>query len=210
MNTKVNHLLKKFINQIPQGTILDIGCGIGINSKYLAKKNYQIIAIDNNKKNIDELKNIARGEKENIKIYKKDIRKFIFKKNYYSAILAFNVLVFMKKSEMIKIIEKIKSSLKIGGILFIVSFNIDDNSYLKFKEKHAEIEKNTFFYDYAKQYWNFLDKGELKKIFSESEKQFQTLFYKERKIKDLIPKIHYHGISELVAKRLSSERAFTI
>ena len=32
-----------------------------------------------------------------------------------------------------------------GGILFIISFNIDDNSYLKFKEKHVEIEKNTFF-----------------------------------------------------------------
>ncbi len=119
-----------------------------------------------------------------------DIKDYKMPNNFYDAILAFNSLIFLKKSEFIDVIEKIKDSLTPGGLIFIALFTIDDPSYKSFRENSKPVEKNTFFSKRNGQYWHFMDKGELQNLFSD----FETLFYEETMVHDNLPIPHDHGM----------------
>jgi 2-polyprenyl-3-methyl-5-hydroxy-6-metoxy-1,4-benzoquinol methylase len=53
---KPYHLLLKFFHQIPKGLVLDIGSGKGRNSFFLAKKGFEVEAIDIDQQSINEIK----------------------------------------------------------------------------------------------------------------------------------------------------------
>lgn len=198
MKRRPYYLLNNFLQKIPKGKVLDLGSGNGKNSLFLAKKGFIVHAIDINPKAIEIFKRESKKEKLKIRIVNADIRKFSIKENAYDSILAINSLIFMRKTEFKKTITQIKKGLKNGGVVIISGFTIRDSSYLKFKKRYKPVGKHTF-KDSDKQYWQFLSEHELKSYFL---KNFQILFYSERKIRDSVPYHHIHGIAELVAKKI--------
>jgi 2-polyprenyl-3-methyl-5-hydroxy-6-metoxy-1,4-benzoquinol methylase len=197
MKNREYYLLENFLEKIPNGKVLDLGCGNGRNSLFLARRGFSVHAIDIDSKIIKNLKQESKKEKLKINIIKADIRKFPIKENTYDLILAINSLIFMKKSELQKIITKIKNGAKNNGVVIISGFTTKDSSYLKLKKRYQPIEKNAF-KDSNKQYWQFFSKNELKSYFLNG---FEILFYSERNVKDSIPYSHTHGIAEIVAKK---------
>ena len=191
------YLLEKFYSKIPQGKILDIGCGPGNNSIFLARQNFEVLAIDINQEYIEKLSNLAEKESINLTAKRENIINFNFDE-FYSSILAINCLQFLKKSERDAIIKKIKTSLKKGGLVFISAFTIQDNSYKNLSEKNQPTEKNTFCSKKPEGYWNFFNLGELKSYF---EKEYKILQYNEKIINDAHPIPHQHGIVEIVAQK---------
>lgn len=197
MKNSVYYLLKNFLDEIPKGKALDLGCGNSRNSLFLAPKGFSVQAVDIDPKAIKNLKHKSEKNKFKINIVKEDIRKFNIKEDNYDLILAVNSLIFMKKSDFQKTIQKIKYGLKNGGVTIISGFTTKDSTYLKLKKRYQPVGKNTF-KDSKKQYWQFFSKNELKGYFL---KDFDILFYSERSVKDFSPHPHSHGIAEIVAKK---------
>jgi 2-polyprenyl-3-methyl-5-hydroxy-6-metoxy-1,4-benzoquinol methylase len=109
----------------------------------------------------------------------------------------------MKKLEFKTIISKIKKSLNRGGVAIISSFTTADASYEQFAARRKPVGKNTFYSKSSKQYWNFLEKNELKKYFT--NKKFRILSYEEFMVKDNphkgMPYSHQHGIARIAVKK---------
>jgi cyclopropane fatty-acyl-phospholipid synthase-like methyltransferase len=137
------------------------------------------------------------NEKLKIKLEEQDIRNFEAPSHYYDAILAFNSLVFLKKSEFLNVIAKIKKCLAVDGLVFISLFTEEDPSFSSFAKNKKPIEPNTFLNERTGEYWQFMKKGELGEVFSD----FKTLFYEEKIVHDTRPTPHDHGIVFYVGKK---------
>jgi 2-polyprenyl-3-methyl-5-hydroxy-6-metoxy-1,4-benzoquinol methylase len=193
------NVLVKFLDSIPKGTVLDIGAGKGYYSIFLAKNGFKVEAIDKSSKELKRCEDFAKKHNLPIKTRVCDIRKFDFKNNKYSLIIARASLDFLKKSEIEKIIEKIKKSLIPQGFIYFVVFSVKDPMYKKIKElKLKETEENTFYLPKYKTYRHFFTQKELKQMF----KDFKVLHLKQKQIKDTGPiKPHFHNIIQLLAQK---------
>lgn len=110
---KPSDLLTKWIGRLPGGKVLDLACGTGRNSLFLAEKGYEVTAIDVSQTAIKMAKNKAqeKGLKISWIIADLDIFKISGK---YDIILSF---FYVNK----KMVSDIIKSLNVGGILIFVS-----------------------------------------------------------------------------------------
>lgn len=152
------HLLKKrdpskklieTIVKVKGKKVLDIACGAGKNSIYLAKKGFEIEALDIS--NV-ALENLDKKGFENIITKQVDLEGFIPKENSYDFIVKTNYLDR-------NIIPHLKKSLKKDGILFI-------ETYMNHKDNEKAPSNPDF----------LLNKDELKRFL---DKDFELLDYDE-------------------------------
>ena len=196
-----NPFVEKYTPKGKNGLALDIRTGNGNSALFLAREGFKVDAIDINKNAIESLKERSKEFKLELNAAVQDVRQFSFDKKY-DVILAIQSLVFMKKSEFETIISKIKESLNSGGVAMISSFTTSDASYLQFAQKREPVEENTFYSEGSKQYWNFLEKDELKNYFPNEE--FKILAYEEFLKEDNphegTPYPHQHGIARIAVE----------
>jgi tellurite methyltransferase len=141
--------------------VLDLGCGEGKNSFFLANNGFDVTAVDISSVGIDKLKKFAKQKNLNIKSKKADINNYLFSCEKFDAIFAIHVLQFINKKNILKVIKQIQSKTNIKGLNVIASF-IAKNS----KNKKKVILKNGYLFD----------KKELKKLY----KDWKILFYEEK------------------------------
>ena|SRR3990167_2519329 len=107
-----------------KGTIIDLGCGQGVISKFLAKsKSRQIIGIDANAKRLPPLKF------KNLKFISADITKYPIKRA--QGVILSDVLHHINIKDQKKLINDISKSLKSRGILVIKE--IDSGEFVRSK-----------------------------------------------------------------------------
>ena len=116
----------EFINEInafissvvPNGKILDLGCGSGYISKYLATKNLLPIGIDFSEKMIE----IAKQKYPEIPFYNVDIADVdkTFEENTFDGLLAIYILYFIPKEQMDIVLDGLSKVLKDGAPFFMV------------------------------------------------------------------------------------------
>lgn len=109
--------LNKFLTYLPkEATILDVGCGGGQDSKFLADKGYSVLGID--------------VSKVMVKLAKKHAPEASFKvvdlvdlpiKTKYDGIWCCRVFHHITIKEQNKFLNKLKTLLKKGGVLYITS-----------------------------------------------------------------------------------------
>jgi cyclopropane fatty-acyl-phospholipid synthase-like methyltransferase len=190
--------LKRVLEYAEKGLALDIGAGEGRNSLFLAKNGFKVEAIDKVKEGLKKCKEYAKKYNLPIKTKVIDIRKFKFEKEKYSLIFSVTSIDFLKFSEIKRIIKKIKTALKKGGILYLVVFSTKDPSFKKIKEKGIKtIEKNTFYFPKIKMVRHYFEKKELLELL----KDFEIIKIEEEYKKDTHEKIHFHNIIGVVAKK---------
>ncbi len=121
--TQHNKKIEEIIDLLPQnGKVLDLGCGMGGNSIFLAEKGFKVTCIDKDKEAISHIKE----QNPNINALHGDILKFNFPNDKYDLVLILNVLNFFSLENAVLIINKIIDSLKIGGFLYLQVFSKDD------------------------------------------------------------------------------------
>lgn len=116
----------EFINEIdcfidsviPNGKVLDLGCGSGYISKYMADKNLSPIGIDFSDKMIE----IAKQKYPNIPFFNMDIANVdkSFEENTFDGLLAIYILYFIPKEQMDNVLEALSKVLKDGAPFFMV------------------------------------------------------------------------------------------
>jgi len=182
---KPNNLVTNSIKYLPSNAkILDLGCGEGKDSFYLAKNKFDVTAIDISKTGIIKLKDFSKKEKLKIKAKVSDIKSYLNKCKTFDAIYAINILQFIDEKNIFKIIKKIKSKTKKKGINVISGF-IAKNK----KEKELASSKNGYAFD----------KKELKDIY----KDWKIIFYEEKlsNWETHGKKRHRHFVVKLIAKK---------
>jgi 2-polyprenyl-3-methyl-5-hydroxy-6-metoxy-1,4-benzoquinol methylase len=118
---KITSLLERMIPVTP-GHVLDVGCGTGMFSHYLATKGWNVTAIDASPEMIEEARNYElrvtnyelRGE---IDFQNCEIETFELAPNSFEVILCLSNLEYIEDDEAA--IEKFHQLLKPGGLLII-------------------------------------------------------------------------------------------
>jgi ubiquinone/menaquinone biosynthesis C-methylase UbiE len=99
----------------PGMKVLEVGCGAGITSRYIAKKyNVEVTAIDINKKMIEKAKERSK-EISNLKYMVADAQKLPFKSNSFDIVFCQSVIAFVPKKQ--KAINEFKRVLKKGAYM---------------------------------------------------------------------------------------------
>ena len=114
--------LINYLQSKPQEKFLDVACGKGRHSKYLASKKMDVCGIDLASNSIAEAKKM---ETENLHFYEHDMRR-IFRVNYFDVVCSFftSMGYFEKTSDDEKQFAALQASLKKGGSLVIDFMNI--------------------------------------------------------------------------------------
>lgn len=181
---EVSPILINALKYIKRGLVLDIGCGQGKETIYLANKGFDVVALDSSSVAIDQIKEIIKKNKlKNIRAVNSDIIDFEIKKNAYDLILCFNVLYFLEKSTARRIVKKIQEGMKKGGIIAMSLFTVHDTFYNEQKKHRFYVETN-----------------EVRGLFE----NFEILDYFEGIINEprhaSYPDPHTHGVVKIVAK----------
>lgn len=159
---KPHGLVVDSVKYIPLNSdVLDIGCGEGKDSLFLAKKSFNVTAVDISKVGIKKLKYFTKKEELKIKCVVSDIKCFLDTSDDFDVIFGMNVLQFMTQKNILSIIEKIKLKTKKNGFNVISSFIAETDKQKKFI--------------FSKGYY-FFDEGELGKLY----KDWKIIFYEEK------------------------------
>ena len=187
--SKPNELLRKIFERLDADSeFLDLGCGQGRDSLFMLQKGFRVTAVDSSQEGIGKIRECARLNNlpsSGISLFCEDIATFNIIKDKYAVINVFNSLQFLLKKEAVKLIGRIKEAKKDKGYIIISGFTIDDPLYKKTSNSNR----------------CFFELQELKKIFSD----FNIIFYEEKIIEDKghsgSPKLHAHGMVEMIAQK---------
>lgn len=145
------------INKVESKTAIDLGCGIGQDTKWLLDKGFDVVSCDFSDRALNKLKEIIPNSKTmqiNIK------EKLPFENNSIGLINANLSIHYFSMENTIKIFNEIRRVLKPNG-LFVGRVNSDKNEgYIQ--ENTKEIEKNFYYED-----------GRYRRLFN--KEQFDTL-----------------------------------
>jgi len=106
-----------------EGSILDLGCGIGIPfDKYFVDKGYDVTGIDFVEKNVKRAKeNVPEAEFLNA-----DFSQLSFQKESFDAMVSFYAIFHIPREEHLNLLEKINRWLKDSGVI-LITMGTEDN-----------------------------------------------------------------------------------
>lgn len=120
---------------------LDIGCGLGRHSVYMAENGFNVTALDLSEYGVCHLKKWADEKCLNINTVVSDILKLPFEDNSFDCIMAYNVIYHTDGEGFVQIVNEIKRVLKPKGEFFVTLLSKGHWSYTAFAEN--AVDKNT-------------------------------------------------------------------
>ena len=172
-------------------TILDIGCGYGRDTFYLAKKGFSVTGIDISPQMIEQARQWADEEDLNVNYIVGNFLECNLERAY-DAVTSFNFLHLFLEKERRQLAKKMYVAIRSEGLLITSNFSINEPQYGQGKE----VEPNTF-----------LNKGRIAHFFTEDEikdlfSSFNIVSLRKEKFKETHSgKEHYHNEVLLVATR---------
>ena len=195
---KPDRTLIEYAKAVPKGVILDLGIGEGRNALFFAKMGYEVEGADISQTAIERC--LQRAETQNLKIKAevKDLKEMEIAQGKYSLIIAAWVLNFLRKTEVDKIVNKIKDGLKKDGLVYVGTFSPSDPGYQRAKETLKEVEENTFYSEKRKSFIHYFTRNEIASLF----KGFEIIYFVEGTGLDIEHgEPHYHGLIEYMGQR---------
>ena len=172
-------LIKEILKYKKTGKVFDLGAGFGRNSILLAKRGFEVTAIDKSKEKLAELRKKVKEGNLNMKLLNEKIENIDWKEKY-DMVLCNNVLHFLKEADAKRTIQRIKDNTKKRGINLITVFNVNNPN---------------------KNFPYLFEKEELRGFYSDWEILRYREFISELETHGGKLKPHRHGISELIAKK---------
>lgn len=173
---------------IPRGPALDIGCGDGRNTLFLASCGFAVTGTDTSRHAIEHLRHEADAQGLRVEAVVGDARTYHYPPNYYTLVVANTVVDHVEKEEGNRLIRLIQQTTAPGGYIFVSVFTTDDpgNTHSSFQSTTAPYVKRYFY------------PGELRELF----KNIRLLRYHEELCLDSKHgPPHYHAMARLMAQK---------
>jgi tellurite methyltransferase len=179
-----------FVNSesIPPGPALDLGCGDGRNSLYLARLGFDVTGIDISNTAIAKLRSEAGRQELELTTLVEDVRNHAYTESLYELIVGNTILDHLEREEEgNQLAQAMENALLPDGYLFVTVHTTNDPGY------RGESESNT-----AQHVKRYFKPGELRDLFH----GVQILRYHEEWVLDRRHgPPHYHSIARLMARK---------
>ncbi len=188
--------------ELTDKTVLDLGCGEGRYSIYLAERGCSVTSVDMSHVGLNKLRLIAKGRHLQVKTYLCDAADYDFPDCKFDLVIAATVLDHLNDIARPKVISGIKRTLKHEGVAFISVFTTHDPGYRARTGKLDEDEKYKVS-DTSVCIEHYFEPNELREQFSD----FDVLYYYEGIEPDLhhgTP--HHNGWASVIARKPAKNR----
>ncbi len=176
---------------------LDLGCGKGRNSIFLAEHGFEVDSFDRNQDSIAALQETAKKQNLNIRAIKNELTTLTIIPNRYSLVVSAWVLMFLRRGEREGLVKMAIRSLVPGGYIYLGVFSTADPGFALCKERFDEIEDRTYFVPKKKMVVHYFLPDEVKEL----AKGLELIAFKESYEMDITHgEPHYHGRIELLAR----------
>jgi len=123
------------------GKALDLGCGQGRDSIYLAQVGFTVLSLDSSSVGIESLVRVATEMHLDIECRAQDIALYEFPRETFDIVIASTILDHLKYEDLINVTQGIIRTLKLGGFAYILIFTTDDIGYVQ-KQEGIEDSEN--------------------------------------------------------------------
>ena len=148
----------KFLSYLkPKASVLDVGCGAGEKSVYMAKKGFDVTGIDFS----EEMIRLTKEQLPMAKFYIKDIKKPLGLENTFDGIFAFAVLLHISKDEVVRVLKNMIEPLKTNGYFFVAVKELRPG-----KEDEEIVKENNYGYAYER-FFSYFTIDELRKYITD-------------------------------------------
>ena len=149
---------EKFLAELPKGaSILDVGCGAGVKSRYLIDKGFNVTGIDFSEKMIE----IARRESPGIPFEVVDVYEIEKYPKTFDGVFAQAVLLHVPKNRIREVLEKLKDKINPNGLLYIAVKGMRDDGV-----EEAIKREDDYGYEYER-FFSFFNIPELENYLKE-------------------------------------------
>jgi tellurite methyltransferase len=119
--------LVKFVDHLDASrTVLDIGCGQGRNTLYLARREFTVDALDPSQVALDQLAAVCAGDDLSIRTIHGTIQDLGETGRDYGGILVFGLIPVLFRPEIVDLVRVVMTHLGEGGVLIITAFGTWD------------------------------------------------------------------------------------
>lgn len=125
---------------------MDLGCGLGRHSIYMAKKGLSVTAADLSDFGLNHLKEWAAQEQLSVKTAVCDMEALPFEDNSFDCVLCYNVIYHAGRAGVIKTLAELKRVLKPDGELFLTMLSKKSDGFLHARSDQR-IDENTIIRD---------------------------------------------------------------
>jgi tellurite methyltransferase len=140
--------VEDIVSLLPKGAkILDVGCGDGRHSLYLATLGFQVDAFDISESAINKIDYLKEQNNLNINTYVCDVLEFEFKYKY-DLIIVHGVLQFIEREKQPEIIELLKNWTEVNGYHIVALFTDEEPVPEDLKDVMVGLFKNEEVKDY--------------------------------------------------------------
>ena len=147
-------LVRDSVKYLDKGSrVLDLGCGEGKDSFFLAREGFDVSAVDVSEVGVEKLRGFAKNNNLNVKTEVCDVGEFLDGCGEFGGIFALNVLQFLGE-DVFSIVGKMKSKARSGGLNVISSFVGESE-----EQREDALSKGRYLFD----------EGELKEMYKVSD-----------------------------------------
>lgn len=150
-----------FLNHLSGNKILDMGCGVGVNTSFLANKGFKVIGIDASKNMLSN----ARRMYPDLTFEMKDILHTKYPAGSFDGIILVYVIEHFNDEGLLRLSDEISRILCNGGLLFVASHEGNGEEIIP-----DPLDENVSIY------YNFLTRDKIDSLFPD----FQRVSYFSR------------------------------
>jgi len=130
---------QRFLKYLPSGKVVDLGCGNGRDSYWLAKMGYDVVGVDISQ----EMIRLSAAKNPGLKFYVKSFYELDFPKKSFDGFWAANSLLHIPRKNLGTVLKNIKFILRPGAVGFI---SIKEGNGEKLSEWRQSGQKRYFIY----------------------------------------------------------------